>query len=136
MVDYNLIKFVGDRDTVGKATAIIAWGGKEEVDVMANEVINDIMDVKIAGVLGKQLEFDGGTNRWTITLDTVATDIVITVDRVQQKTVLLADNDNTLALFRVVECIINSGYEKDLMYRVHKLIRCAEISVKKKLKKG
>lgn len=132
MVDYNLIKFSGDKELDGKATAIISWEGKYDENEMHKEVVESLSDMRMAGILDTETEFNSETNRWVMTVKTVTTDVLITVDKTQQKIVILADNANVLTLFRIVECILNAKFDKSITYRIQKLCSCLVATVNKR----
>lgn len=129
MIEYRLLKFSGDSELEGKATAILSWNGGDGADAMSN-----ITSLKCVGITHGYIKFDSHYNRWTVTLKTITKDIIITVDANQRKIVVLSDNRNINPMFRIVESILNSPYETDFMCRVQKVLMCIKLTIKKRFK--
>lgn len=135
MITYTLVKFSGDRDFVGKATAIIEYSSKSDNKHLDVSVVKDLLELKLSGILSSYERYDDKLKRWVVTIRTIGESVVATVDITQKKVMLITENSNVHVLYRIVESILNMGYDKDVTYRAQKVLKCIYLTVKSKLKK-
>ncbi len=133
MIKYRLLKFSGDKEVDGKATSIIGWESDGCPEDVHEQVVDDVLTLKISGIVERGQEYDGNCKRWVVTYSTIAKDVVVTIDKFQQKVVFVTDNDNLQVLFRVTESLLNLGYHKEYTYYLQKHIKCMWLTFKKKL---
>lgn len=136
MIEYSLLKFNGDREINGKATAIIDWTVKGKEDDVKSKAVQDMSRISVIGIVDRTEEYDELLNRWIITLKTISKDIVITIDVSQKRTVIIADNEDVRILFKIVYSILNFNMDRDIMYRLKKILKCICITINTIIRKG
>lgn len=129
MIEYKLLKFSGDKEVEGRATSIISWCNGDD------DALMDVLNMKLTGIITKHVEFIGELNRWVINIVTASGDVIVTIDLNQKKIVFITNNENIRTMFRLVECMLNTGYDKDIVYKLQKIVACSKLTLRRRLLK-
>ena len=121
---FNLVKFNGDSEMDGQASAIISWNYGDVNHGSKERVVRLIRKMTIPDLMYGYTVYNKQDKRFVTTYVSTGDgeNVVITIDALQDRISVVTSNSELRMLHKVVDYILHSGYNRSIKCYIKKLI--------------